>query len=1094
MRQFDLYGELVRTQAGILKAYAPANGIILYGRVNNRLSTIPECLSKYADEIANKNLALYVFDIFASQWGLEPHQTAAASDGRVLLLLPDTQPEYEISVFNTKLTYIRQSIIGPSREANLVVGCFWTRQDKKYSLEPAKSVTADMMNIEPEDIEIFKTNLISPDTFKSAQIPFQHRIGGDCPLLTGDDNPLPAFYDTTPNGEFVLIKSLRPFMNCLKDKHLAETRPDWGICSALSEYIGYARNELAGTGKATKEPNAITRLIIGELESADAKFRAIQEEHLANQHEEFSIQLSRYLDNIKSYLLGNLPYDSRAITSKTRVKALLVAMFMNTDSEMRGADEEVSMLISDLSPEQIIDTLLGSEDDNDLYDYLEANNLLAFRQVRVLLSFLWSVLKLKSNFSDLLNHAQTEAQLAWYVLRNPYALTFISPCISVSDLDMLASFVGKASNPQMVLMPRSVAYMHDMLINHDSKSILFEQGKLIIDTGYKLTKQQLNNYTQTGSILNPQQIEVAQAFDPDCDYHLIASQDIVTMYDGSALVRLNIFADWVLQQYLDCGLGIQIAFKGKKYLMDTTQAKQFCYIITRVIEDNKISRDKVDYSAYIQEFADYKGYVLEPEQKSSAELLNYTCSCLTGPAGSGKTTVLEMLIHCLKREYDIKDNQIVFVAPTGKAAKRITECTGYPARTIHSQFSIASENVPYEYATRPASDFNPEVVIFDEASMIALPLLYQALMKIPEGTRIIFAGDIEQLPPINTGKPFSDLLTILPYERLLVSKRAKEGSAITRNCNALLSNKLNELSSGQDAMLVSALENQAYPDLIANICRYYLHPTEALPPLPNMLQPHSKIEPNDIQVVTPVAKSSYIWGTTALNETLREVFNPKFRGQKKVCFRDAALNDVELRIGDRVINSINNAGTPRYVLADEDTLVACGNGILNGDIGIIKDIRVSSELNFLKYDTDGNLVPDKVALKVANVNTYGIKVYVLVEFKDVDNKSYIVIYAGHYENNSNSLVVPSSALRNLALAYAITVHKMEGSQSKIVIAPLFKCKARGFVSKNLVYTAWSRASEALYVVGDVSIYQSSALGTASKINNLATRITPCDIS
>ena len=186
---------------------------------------------------------------------------------------------------------------------------------------------------------------------------------------------------------------------------------------------------------------------------------------------------------------------------------------------------------------------------------------------------------------------------------------------------------------------------------------------------------------------------------------------------------------------------------------------------------------------------------------------------------------------------------------------------------------------------------------------------------------------------------------------------------------------------------------------------------------------------------------------------------------------------------------------PRYIYGeDNDTLIEAGSGILNGDIGYIKAIRPSNEFNFLKYNESGDLIPDTKALKLANASRNGSKIYLLVEYAEPDGNKYFITYTCYADTNSNSFVTPSSELRNLQLAYAITVHKMQGSQAKIVIAPIFKSKARGFISKNLVYTAWSRASQGLYIIGDIGTYESSTLGTASKINNLATRLSPCDIN
>ena len=257
--------------------------------------------------------------------------------------------------------------------------------------------------------------------------------------------------------------------------------------------------------------------------------------------------------------------------------------------------------------------------------------------------------------------------------------------------------------------------------------------------------------------------------------------------------------------------------------------------------------------------------------------------------------------------------------------------------------------------------------------------------------------------------------------------------------------------------------------------------------------------PLGIQVVTPVSKASYSWSSTRLNLALQDIFNPKKRGMMRVYFTDTVNGDCELRVGDRVLNSTNRYEEPRYVWHDKATLTLqqVGMGVMNGDIGVIKEIRVSTDFNFVK-ETDDGILPDTEALKLASFSSATTKVYILVEFTGSAGDKYMVKYVGYADAGLHSgvQVTPSRELRSLSLAYAVTVHKMQGNQADLVIAPLFSCKGRNnnFVNRNLVYTAWSRATKGLYIIGDVSSAQGSTLARARACDSNASRLSPFDLS
>ena len=1092
MRSFDIYEEIFERSNGNVRGNCEKNGLILYGRVNDELPAFPSMLNKHEEDIRRNGYKVFSFDIFALQMGTGESDFALSADGRIAVLLEGNQRPHETTALLCKLFYGRpQNGAVAAVDANLVLGCFYNCVgDGDFSIVPCQVPSPAMLNIQPEDKAEFIEKLVEPDTFVSAQMPYPHRLGTACPLLTNCSAPLPYFY-TSSGKHLVFSRALCSLYNVLRDSHLAYTFSDWSLNPVLDSALGYSELKVKQSRFDSITPPAILSDINEAVILAKGRFETLQKGYFGNKHSDFEPILKKLYDRVYSFLKETWVSTSYGRTGQVRAKAIVNRLVSKTDNGVRDVSDEIDDLFSSLSSNDILKTLFEGKTDNALGKFLLKNCTLplGFSPFASLLAFLFGVLGIRSSFVDLVRNSEDINAVGYILLRCPYALTFKSSRLKVHDLDLIACFVGEANNSQIAYPLRSVAYLHSYIMGMRD-AIIFNVSALNTPFGYLMNAKDYETYKTTDSLLNDEQISIARYIlnKPDYDASLIKPVRTTKTYEGM-LLELDVNPEWVLEQYFVSGLGLKIR---DKYVMDLDHALQFTYIMNRLSKAHVVSDDSSDRTA--DNFERSKGFVLEEAQRSALKLLKNQFCCLTGAAGSGKTTAIELLINSLICDYDVPPDNIVCLAPTGMAARRLEQCTGYGASTIHSRLRIEGETFYREDDLRADSTLENSVIIFDESSMIAMPLLYKALKKIPEECRLIFVGDIEQLPPIEVGKPFAEMLKFLPFVNLAVSKRAKNNSEITANCNMLISGGKNFVE-GSDAKFIVCQDNNDFPSLVAELCKYHIGASKVVPPH-GVLHEGVVYSPNDIQVVTPVSKSTYSWSTVRLNDALQGVFNPKKRGMMAIVYRDSSGNDIELREGDRVVLGASFHDMPRFVWQDktEDTLIHEGDGVLNGDIGYVKKIVMADELNILKHQ-DNNLVPDTELLKSLSSSSRYSKVWVLTEFETVDGLKYLVAFTAQLQGTLSFgvKVTASYELRTVSLAYAITAHKMQGNQAKLVIAPLFNCRARNFISKNLIYTAWSRAREGLYVLGDVTPRVDSALSMAQKVDSLKLRVSPFDI-
>ena len=722
--------------------------------------------------------------------------------------------------------------------------------------------------------------------------------------------------------------------------------------------------------------------------------------------------------------------------------------------------------------------------------------------------------------------------------RNPYYLSIMDSRLAIEDLDKLALMFGADLKDENVLKFRNAAYVHNYVLTPNNYGIeedtLISKDILIknLHNGLTITQKSYNNLGTFGMILSEKSFEnLKQYIKPD-----MHKDDFVLKLSGWKETSRNSVSKYylpfdddvdnkkVLNDYLEIGLGIEDNIQGKEYIMDYTYALKEIYIIDKLysLQENG-SKPKLDddgVNRCIRGFERQKASVwglpdvkLEKEQVDAVRALYNPVMCLTGPAGSGKTTTAEAMLYGLQALLGIEEDGIMFCAPTGKAANRLKEVVKKPTRTIHSLFGIGGDSYTFVDETRIEKKKDIKVLIVDEASMINVELMYNMLLRIEEGTRIIFLGDKEQLPPIGAGKPFVNILTFLPCVVLRVTKRASEHSGITKNAEKIISHSEvgdTQLLENFDDFRILEAPMDKIGSLVTGIVNYHIggfgrEIEEGTQGYNRIL--HSvgvNIHPEDIQVVTPVNK--YKWGTRVLNPLLQDVFNPK-NSQARVRYQsdfgdldeNGNIRYRELRKNDRVIHLENHARSDRFIYKGLNKFEKIeSKGVMNGDVGNVLGFFTGDSLYF--ENPDGTEDTQTRGQFSSNEET----IYVAVIYPGIDEDGtaldYIIFYMSeilHSDENDKLFfsekiyTVTDTFLRKLDLAYALTVHKLQGSQANLIICVMYPVGYSNFISRNMIYTALTRAVKGIYLVGDV-VGNNNAISRGRKIEQNSRKLTITD--
>ncbi len=377
---------------------------------------------------------------------------------------------------------------------------------------------------------------------------------------------------------------------------------------------------------------------------------------------------------------------------------------------------------------------------------------------------------------------------------------------------------------------------------------------------------------------------------------------------------------------------------------------------------------------------------------------------ITGGPGTGKTTIINCILSLLSR-----DHETVLCAPTGRAAKRMTEATGAEARTIHRLLEFSREEARFMRNER--NPLEADCVIADEASMIDLFLMYSLLCAIAPGARLILVGDADQLPSVGPGNVLGDILEsgTVPCVRLTEIYRQSEQSRIVLNAHRINRGEMPLLNGkGSDFFFErQPLLREAAASIVALI-RDRLPGYLKYPP-----RDAAALAVRNMQVLSPTRKGEC--GVTRLNELLQEALNPPARAVPELTWGDRVF-----RRGDKVIQTRNNYDLiwrRKTASGWED-----GSGVFNGDIGFIVGVDPGEHILTVRFDEDREA-------------EYG-----------------------------------SAELEDLDLAYCLSVHKSQGSEFPVVIMPVTGGPPM-LMTRNLLYTAMTRARELVVLVGTEGVIQ-----------------------
>lgn len=408
----------------------------------------------------------------------------------------------------------------------------------------------------------------------------------------------------------------------------------------------------------------------------------------------------------------------------------------------------------------------------------------------------------------------------------------------------------------------------------------------------------------------------------------------------------------------------------------------------------------------INEIASKNNVELDPLQREAVlKAAKSGVSIITGGPGTGKTTTIKTIIEFFLAE----GMDLALAAPTGRAAKRMTEATGYEAKTLHRLLELnGALEEDRDNAAFSRNEDNPlevDAIIVDEMSMVDI-FLFRALLKaIPAGARLIMVGDSHQLPSVGPGQVLRDLLEsgCFPVTELETIFRQEGSGDIVLNAHRINRGEKVVIEKGSRDFFF--LERNDTQKIMLNLVELI---TKSLPP-------YIGVEPFDIQVLTPTRKGNM--GVVVLNRYLQNALNPPDKTKAEHYYGEDVFRE-----GDKVMQVRNNYQAAWEITGKYNIPIDAGIGVFNGDTGrIVKIDESNSSLT--------------------------------VEFDDKKRVEY-----------------PFTSLDELELAYAITIHKSQGSEYGAVIMPI--CRGpRQLLNRNLLYTGVTRAKKCLVMVGDYSVLQ-----------------------
>ena len=375
---------------------------------------------------------------------------------------------------------------------------------------------------------------------------------------------------------------------------------------------------------------------------------------------------------------------------------------------------------------------------------------------------------------------------------------------------------------------------------------------------------------------------------------------------------------------------------------------------------------------------------------------------ITGGPGTGKTTTINTII----RYFEMEGMDIFLGAPTGRAAKRMSETTGFEARTIHRMLEVnGGVEGTGGFERNEKNPLETDVIIIDEMSMVDITLMHALLKAVLAGTRLILVGDVNQLPSVGPGSVLKDIIESNQFHTVKLNKIFRQASTSDIIVNAHKINNGEEVVLDNKSMDFFFLKRYE-ADKIINVTLQLIK--QKLPKFVDASE-------YDIQVLTPTRKG--LLGVERLNTVLQMYLNPADSSK-----REKEYGGMIFREGDKVMQIKNNYQLEWEIRSKYGLCIDKGTGVFNGDTGIIEEINYFAETMTVSFD-EGKMVE-----------------------------------------------YPFKMLEELELAYAITIHKSQGSEYPAVVIPLFQ-GPRMLLNRNLIYTAVTRAKKCVTIVGDDEVFR-----------------------
>ena len=479
---------------------------------------------------------------------------------------------------------------------------------------------------------------------------------------------------------------------------------------------------------------------------------------------------------------------------------------------------------------------------------------------------------------------------------------------------------------------------------------------------------------------------------------------------------LNVTAEQVEKQYMDLAIERKIILK---QMEDQTQiyAASFYYMeanTAAMLKRLNVSYDVSDMEIEqrIRGIEKKSGMTLDEHQVTAVkEAVRNGLLVITGGPGTGKTTTINTII----RYFELEGLEIYLAAPTGRAAKRMSETTGFEARTVHRMLELnGGAEGSGGFERDESNPLEADVIIVDEMSMVDISLMCSLLKAISVGTRLILVGDVNQLPSVGPGSVLRDIIQSHACNVVMLTKIFRQASTSDIIVNAHKINHGEEVVLDNKSMDFFFLKRYD-ADVIINV---------VLQLIKQKLPKFVDATPYDIQVLTPMRKG--LLGVERLNGILQRYMNPP--ANDKV---EKEYGSTVFREGDKVMQTKNNYQLAWEIRTKYGLTVDKGLGIFNGDMGIIRQINDFAEQMIIEFD-EGRMVE-----------------------------------------------YPYKLLDELELAYAITIHKSQGSEYPAVVIPLLSGPMM-LMNRNLLYTAVTRARKCVTLVGNEVTFQQMIQNTSQQ--------------